>query len=64
VLWFRDTLKLVTSEKRFSEVRGSRHTLTIRKVQSDDFGNYSCLADNALGKSRQYLELSGKIEIL
>nr|CAD7569484.1 unnamed protein product [Timema californicum] len=42
------------------EVRGSRRTLIIRKVQYSDFGNYSCVADNVLGKTRQYLELSGK----
>ena len=41
------------------EVRGSRHTLIIRKVQASDFGNYSCVADNPLGKMRQYLQLSG-----
>ncbi|CAH1397100.1 unnamed protein product [Nezara viridula] len=60
VVWFRDTLKLDTTERRIMEVRGSRHTLIIRKVQSSDFGNYSCLADNQIGKTRQYLELSGK----
>ncbi|KAF4523242.1 hypothetical protein B566_EDAN006865 [Ephemera danica] len=62
VLWYRDTLRLDTTERRYSEVRGSRHTLFIRKVQSSDFGNYSCLADNTLGKSRQYLELSGRAD--
>lgn len=41
------------------EVRGSRHTLIIRKVQASDFGNYSCVADNSMGKAREYLELSG-----
>ncbi|GLH04586.1 Protein of unknown function [Gryllus bimaculatus] len=29
------------------------------KVQSNDFGNYSCVADNNLGKARQHLQLSG-----
>ncbi|XP_065344110.1 protein amalgam isoform X1 [Cloeon dipterum] len=60
VLWYRDTLRLDTTERMYSESRGSRHTLFIRKVDASDFGNYSCAADNALGKSRQYLELSGR----
>lgn len=60
VLWYRDTLRLDTTERRSMEVRGSRHTLIIRKVQASDFGNYSCVADNPLGKMRQYLQLSGK----
>nr|CAD7424176.1 unnamed protein product [Timema monikensis] len=60
VLWYRDTLRLDPTERRIMEVRGSRRTLIIRKVQYSDFGNYSCVADNVLGKTRQYLELSGK----
>ncbi|XP_066907829.1 limbic system-associated membrane protein isoform X3 [Halyomorpha halys] len=60
VIWYRDTLRLDTTERRIMEVRGSRHTLIIRKVQSSDFGNYSCLADNQIGKTKQFLELSGK----
>ncbi|XP_068084641.1 protein CEPU-1 [Anabrus simplex] len=60
VLWYRDTLRLDTTERAIMETRGSRHTLILRKVQASDFGNYSCVADNALGKTRQYVELSGK----
>ncbi|XKL67168.1 hypothetical protein PGB90_010588 [Kerria lacca] len=60
VLWYRNTLQLDVTERRITENRGSRHTLIIRKVESDDFGNYSCVADNAVGKSRQDLILSGK----
>lgn len=60
VLWYRDTLRLDTTERRSFETRGSRHTLIIRKVQASDFGNFSCVADNTLGKMRQYLQLSGR----
>jgi len=63
VSWYRDTLKLDTNERRITEVRGSRHTLIVRKVQASDFGNYSCVADNVVGKSRAYVELSGKHKI-
>lgn len=64
VSWYRDTLKLDTNERRITEVRGSRHTLIVRKVQASDFGNYSCVADNVVGKSRSYVELSGKYKYI
>jgi hypothetical protein len=60
VLWYRDTMRLDTTERRIMESRGSRHTLIIRKVQASDFANYTCMADNQIGKTRQKLELSGK----
>lgn len=42
------------------ESRGNKHTLTIRNVQGSDFGNYSCVADNSLGRAKKYMELSGR----
>ena len=60
MLWYRDTMRLDTTERRIMEARGSRHTLIIRKVQASDFANYTCMADNQIGKTRQKLELSGK----
>ncbi|KAL1124697.1 hypothetical protein AAG570_001321 [Ranatra chinensis] len=51
---------LEPTERRFIDSRGSRHTLIISKVQSEDFANYTCQADNAQGKTRQYIQLSGK----
>lgn len=42
------------------ETRGNKHTLTIRNVQGSDFGNYSCVADNSLGRAKKYMELSGR----
>lgn len=41
------------------ETRGNKHTLSIRNVQNSDFGNYSCVAENSLGKAKKYMELSG-----
>ena len=32
----------------------------ILNVAESDFGNYSCLAENDLGKARGYIELSGE----
>ena len=33
----------------------------ILNVAESDFGNYSCLAENDLGKARGYIELSGEM---
>ncbi|XP_055678970.1 limbic system-associated membrane protein-like isoform X1 [Lutzomyia longipalpis] len=60
VTWFKETMQLDTTERHIMENRGSRHTLIIRKVHLQDFGNYSCVAENPLGKARQTLALSGK----
>jgi Immunoglobulin I-set domain len=60
VIWFKETMQLDTTERHIMENRGSRHTLIIRKVHQQDFGNYSCNAENQLGKSKKYLMLSGK----
>lgn len=72
-------MQLDTTERHITETRGSRHTLIIRNVVAQDFGNYSesslffklyflliklkisgCNAENPLGKSKKYLQLSGK----
>ncbi|XP_060520737.1 limbic system-associated membrane protein-like isoform X2 [Cylas formicarius] len=60
VLWYRDTMQLDTTERRIMESRGSRHTLIIRRVTRQDFGNYTCVADNQLGKTRKSIQLTGK----
>ncbi|KAF7266151.1 hypothetical protein GWI33_020521 [Rhynchophorus ferrugineus] len=53
-------MQLDTTERRIMESRGSRHTLVIRKVNRQDFGNYTCVADNPLGKTRKSIQLTGK----
>ncbi|CAH0547530.1 unnamed protein product [Brassicogethes aeneus] len=53
-------MQLDTTERRIMESRGSRHTLMIRKVHRTDFGNYTCVADNQLGKTRKSVQLTGK----
>lgn len=53
-------MQLDTTERRIMESRGSRHTLVIRKVHRSDFGNYTCVADNQLGKTRKSVQLTGK----
>jgi len=50
--------------RRLMEVRGSRHSLIIRNVQPSDYANYSCEADNKLGRNRKHIELSGEFSII
>jgi len=51
---------LETDGRHLIEPRaGTRNSLIIRKVQQSDFGNYSCEADNKLGRARKHIELSG-----
>jgi len=53
-------MRIDTTERNIMEVRGTRHTLILHKVTASDFGNYSCVADNSIGKNRASIELSGK----
>ncbi|XP_073987400.1 neurotrimin-like isoform X2 [Rhodnius prolixus] len=60
VRWYRSALKLDVTDDHITETRGNRHRLIIRQVQLQDLDNYTCEAYNYLGKSRQYILLSGK----
>ncbi|EAT47866.1 AAEL001018-PA, partial [Aedes aegypti] len=60
VVWHKDTMQIDQTERHVIESRGARHTLIIRKVHPQDFGNYSCIADNQLGKTRKTVTLTGK----
>uniref|UniRef100_A0A182SPI7 Ig-like domain-containing protein n=1 Tax=Anopheles maculatus TaxID=74869 RepID=A0A182SPI7_9DIPT len=59
-MWHKDTMQIDQTERHVIENRGARHTLIIRKVHPQDFGNYSCIADNQLGKTRKTVTLTGK----
>ena len=48
------------TERHVMENRGTRHTLIIKRVNSQDFGNYSCAAENQLGKTKKIITLSGR----
>ncbi|XP_055389273.1 neural cell adhesion molecule 2-like [Condylostylus longicornis] len=63
VTWLKDTMQIDTTERHIMESRGARHSLIIRKVYSTDFGNYTCQADNQLGKARKTISLTGKPNI-
>lgn len=55
VRWFKeDRLLTPTTKVRMEEKEASnRHTLILRGLSSQqDFGNYSCVAENSLGSSK------------
>ena len=51
------------TNNRHMEVYGNRHVLTLKSVKETDFGNYSCMADNSLGRERGSIEVSGMITL-
>ena len=59
VKWYKDTMLLDPTNNRHMEVYGNRHVLTLKSVKETDFGNYSCMADNSLGRERGSIEVSG-----
>ena len=60
MVWYQDSFLLEPTERRAMETRGNKHTLTVKRVQASDFGNYSCVAENSLGRAKKYMELSGQ----
>ena len=51
---------LAQNENRLMQQFGVRHELLIHEAGKEDFGNYSCSAENKLGRSRAFIEVSGK----
>ncbi|RZF46093.1 hypothetical protein LSTR_LSTR004806 [Laodelphax striatellus] len=60
MLWYQDSFLLDPTNRRSMDTRGNKHMLTIHNVQNSDFGNYSCVAENSLGRAKKYIELSGR----
>ena len=58
--WYKDTMLLEPTNHRRMASFGNRHVLTLANVRETDFGNYSCVADNSLGKERGHVDVSGK----
>jgi hypothetical protein len=48
------------NERRIMEQFGQRHRLLLTSLLLEDFANYSCYAENDLGKARKYIQLSGR----
>ncbi|XP_048479845.1 lachesin isoform X2 [Plutella xylostella] len=60
VTWYQNSFPLAATQRVTMSARGNNHTLLIANVQPEDFGNYSCVADNSLGRARQHVEVSGR----
>lgn len=59
-MWYQDSFLLQPTDRRLMSKSGNTHTLTIKNVQLSDFGNYSCVVSNSIGRDKRYIELSGK----
>ena len=61
VLWAREGSRLDPRRHVISEdvVMGTRHILTIRSVQQDDFDTYTCTAKNGLGSMKGRMIVTG-----
>lgn len=53
-------MQLERTERHHRQNHGSRFTLILHDVQTSDFGNYTCVAENSMGKARKTLLLTGK----
>ena len=51
VRWYKKIMLLDQTSNRNMKKFGNRHVLVIRNINEKDFGNYSCLADNSLGRA-------------
>lgn len=63
VTWYQDSFPLEGTDRRIIEARGNKYVMNIINVRSSDFGNYSCQAENTIGKSKSHIELTGSYNI-
>jgi hypothetical protein len=61
VTWFKDREKIVNASTKLIIYKGgARNSLTIVALDEEDFGNYTCLAENKLGVMQDSEKISGK----
>lgn len=53
-------MQLERTDRHHSQNHGTRYTLILHNVHASDFGNYTCQAENSLGRARKTLVLTGK----
>jgi len=59
VIWEKDGNLVVDNQRVRPISKGSKHTLIITYVKSEDFGKYACKASNSLGSQQKVIELTG-----
>ncbi|KAL1500967.1 hypothetical protein ABEB36_006377 [Hypothenemus hampei] len=59
VTWHKHNLRLNPTEHHIIVPRVTRYTLIIRNVTENDFGNYTCQAENDQGRSKKVIQLTG-----
>ena len=59
VRWYKDTMLLLQTDRRRMEVFSNKHVLHLSRMEQEDFGNYSCNAENSVGVRSQTVEVCG-----
>ena len=60
VTWFKNANKLSENDVIFNQ-HGDKHTISIQSLSSNDYGNYSCQAQNSRGEAGEHINVvSGK----
>ena len=60
VSWWKDGQKIDGNSRYLFSNTGSRHTLAIDNVQSSDFADYKCAANNRFGKDEKTIHVLGQ----
>lgn len=61
VRWYKDSMLLEETDTIRMTSRSNRHTLVLSSIKSgQDFGNYSCVAENTLGTFKKHIEVHGR----
>ncbi|CAO1425000.1 unnamed protein product [Diamesa hyperborea] len=60
MMWYQNSFLLDPTDRRAMFSKGEKFILNISNFQQTDFGNYSCVADNSLGRTKKYIEVSGR----
>ncbi|RZF45147.1 hypothetical protein LSTR_LSTR016468 [Laodelphax striatellus] len=58
VTWYRETKPLTPTERSETRSTGHQYWLMLHHVRSSDFGLYTCVAENRMGKAKGTIELS------
>ncbi|KAM7294607.1 hypothetical protein ISCGN_024113, partial [Ixodes scapularis] len=58
ISWFKDGEKLDSSDRITLSVQTSSSTLTIRRIEPGDIGNYTCIGHSAQGSSKVTIPLT------